>query len=172
MWDLFEQQYGWKAVQAFPHPNLGFQGGTCENIEPLRRELSRWVSRREAFEIAVDGAGYFEAPSRVIFLRVILTPELEQFHRELHEVLGRHCTDLSALYEPGQWVPHVTLAMGDVDLGALTRVREDLRDYHPRFLQAIRELSLAARRPERGGIEILESWRLSDAGVASDELDS
>jgi hypothetical protein len=44
-WDVFEKKYNSVGVQSFDHPNLGFQGGECSDVDAIKGELSNLVKK-------------------------------------------------------------------------------------------------------------------------------
>ncbi len=72
--------------------------------------LSRFVESCEPLTISFDSIGAFETPERVIFLAPARDESLLAMHAEFHGFLRSMMLRSSALYVPGRWVPHCTLA--------------------------------------------------------------
>ena len=131
LWKLFEVEYASRGVQTFAHPNLTFQAGVCDDVDSLGQALIALSQRVLPFEITIDGLTFFPSPSRVAYLRVTPTAALRQIHRAVSEILAAHCTELFHNYQPENWVPHVTVAMGDLTDENRARATRDLAGYHP-----------------------------------------
>ncbi|MFG6147714.1 hypothetical protein [Halobacillus sp. B23F22_1] len=69
-WKMFEKDFNSTAVQSFAHPNFGYQGGTCEDAVSLKKDLQQLWAAHHSFDVNVDGFGYFESPSPVIYLKI------------------------------------------------------------------------------------------------------
>jgi len=166
LWKLFETQYASTGVQSFDYPNLTFQGGLCTDVTALIGALRDACRRLAPFELIVDGLGYFEAPAPTVFMAVRMTEELWHINREMNVLLGRHCEQLFEYYAPEQWMPHITIAMGDLTAGNFERARHDLAGYRPFYRQAIRKLQLVQKHERTGHIEIVQSYPLKHEGGA------
>ena len=77
------------------------------DLEPLRAVL---MSRRPALSLYVLGT--FPGTGGALFLGVQVTTELLAFHADVHEALAGQPIRHWAYYEPGNWIPHCTLAEG------------------------------------------------------------
>ena len=164
LWKLFETEYGSTGAQAFDYPNLTFQGGICDDVEGLAGALAGMCQQTAPVEIIVDGLGYFETPAPTVYLKVQRTEELQHINRAVNAVLSATCVHVAEYYLPERWVPHVTLAMGDLTPHDLERSRQDLRQYHPRYQQVISSLQLVQRHEPTGRIEIVQGYPLCLGG--------
>lgn len=80
-------------------------------IDSLKDELSKLCNKIPPFEVIVEGFGYFETPSKVVYLKVMKTNELIEVHKEINGLLEKNCESIFDFYTPENWVPHITLAM-------------------------------------------------------------
>jgi 2'-5' RNA ligase len=133
MWRFFEKEYASKAVQNFPHPHLGFQGGICEDIKEIDTNLKKLSLQIKPFFIRIEGINTFEKPDRVIFWEVIQTKNLQRIHKKIDALLRKYCSQTFKLYSPQNWHPHVTLAHEDLTKSKFKRAKKDLENYHPRY---------------------------------------
>jgi 2'-5' RNA ligase len=159
LWKLFETEYGSRGVQSFDHPNLTFQAGLSSDVSALTAALSCLSRDLHAFEIIVDGWGCFEV-ANVIFLNVVLTPELRHIHEVVYRKLQAHCVEPFAYYLPGQWHPHITVAMDDLGDADFCRAKQDLRAYHPRYQLILSNIHLVQLNRQSGRIEVIQSYAL------------
>ncbi|MEI5908068.1 2'-5' RNA ligase family protein [Bacillus spongiae] len=158
-WDLFETKYNSIGVQSFDYPNLGFQGGNCSSIDSVKDELSNLCMELPLIEVIVEGFGFFEAPSKVVYLKVLKTDELIELHRKINDYLAKYCEDLFELYIPEYWIPHITLAMGDLSETDFNSFKESYKDYSPSFKQTISKLALVEFK-NNGRVELLSSYEI------------
>jgi 2'-5' RNA ligase len=56
----------------------------------------------------------FPGPVLTVFLGVRRSPRLVRFHRAVRRALGGTSVRSSSYYRPSVWVPHITLAVGDI----------------------------------------------------------
>ena len=158
LWQLFETEYDSRGVQTFAHPHLTFHAGTCLDVSELEVALTKLCQEFHPFEVLIDRLGYFDEPTPVIFMRVVPTPQLLALHRQIGEFMGFHCVGLYEHYLPDRWVPHVTLAMGDLTPANFERAWRDLRGLRPQFRQVLSNMHLVRRDDETGLVEIVASY--------------
>jgi 2'-5' RNA ligase len=158
-WNVFEKNYNSVGVRSFDHLNLGFQGASCLSVASLKDELSKLCAKISPFEIKVDGFGFFEAQSKVVYLKVMKTKELIEIHKEINSTLAKCCENLFNFYTPENWVPHITLAMGDLSETSLENFKNRFKDYSPSFNQTISNLALVEFK-DNGRVELLHSYEI------------
>jgi 2'-5' RNA ligase len=110
--------------------------------------LSRFVESCEPLAVSFDSIRAFETPHRVIFLAPARDESLLATHAELHGFLRSMMLQSSALYVPGRWIPHCTLARHvpvDALDGAVRRAREAFQPFDATLL----EIGLVELEPAR-----------------------
>jgi 2'-5' RNA ligase len=159
-WNMFESQYKSTGVQSFAYPNLGFQGGLCESIEPICQAIENYMWFIEPPEIIVNGFGYFEEPSKVVFLKVQKSEALQKVHEEINEILQRDCCELFEFYKPKLWTPHITLAMDDLQDNDFFKFREENQGIDVSFKQVISNLVLVEFTLD-GKVRLIRRWEMN-----------
>lgn len=165
MWSWFETAHGARRVQSFAHPHVTYQAGICADVDELSDALVALCEQLPLLEISIDGLGWFDAASKVIFMKVRPTDELLAMHSAINDLVSRHCADVFDLYLPGNWEPHVTLAVGDLTDDAFEQAQRDLSDYHPQYRQVLSNVHLVRRDGETAHTEIVRSY---GCGLACD----
>jgi len=158
-WNVFETEYNSIGVQSFDHPNLGFQGGSCSNIVSLKDELSHLCVALSPFKVIIEGFGFFEVPSKVVYLKVSKTDELIEIHKKINNSLAKYCGNLFEYYTTEKWVPHITLAMDDLSETDFNNFKERYKDYFPSFTQTISNLALVEFK-NNGRVELLSNFEI------------
>ncbi|WP_158290457.1 2'-5' RNA ligase family protein [Halobacillus salinus] len=153
-WDVFEEEYNSVGVQSFDYPNLGFQGGSCKDINSLIEDLIELCKKVRSFEFETHGIGYFEDTANVVYLSVDKNPNLKELHNDLNSLMKRHCDNIFKLYEPDNWVPHITLAMQDLSDDDLNRFKSEYKNAQ-NFNQEINNIALVEFKTD-GDVELLE----------------
>ncbi|MFG6147715.1 hypothetical protein [Halobacillus sp. B23F22_1] len=72
----------------------------------------------------------------------------------MHQLLERYCATLFDLYTPDQWVPHITLAMGDLSSEDLQLFKENNHHMKPVLTPKVDHLSLVEFK-EDGSVALL-----------------
>src|SRR5215510_11260342 len=110
---------------ARPHVTLAVYGRVAP--APFAAALASWAAAARPLDLRLASVGLFPGDARVIFFAPIVTIELLELHRGFHAALASVGQDPWALYRPGAWVPHCTLAM-EIDPAALHRAVDAARD--------------------------------------------
>jgi 2'-5' RNA ligase len=168
LWKLFETEYGSRSVQAFDHPHLTFHAGACLDLTELDDALSEACRQIRPFDMEIDGLGYFDSESPVIYMTVVPNRELLALHRQIGEAMGSHCVGMFERYLPGVWVPHISLGMGDLTPANFKRAWRDLQGLRPQFHIAFSNAHLVRRDSETGLVEIVSSY--SCAATSAGEI--
>ena len=157
LWKLFETKYNSVAVQIFSHPHVTFQGGKTNNTRQLKKDFQEIASEVKPFEIRVNGPRHFG--KRVIYLDVEKTRELIETNDLIDRFLRARCHGLFEDYAPGNWIPHVTLAMDDLSKRNFQKAWVELKDTRIEFRQKLHNVCIVRRYPD-GKIRIGKRYEL------------
>jgi 2'-5' RNA ligase len=114
LWDELEHEFGLCGIftTRFPHFSYHVAGAyDCGRLGPI---LARFAHGHEGFTAHATGLGIFTGPQPVLFIPVVRTPELTRLHQELWWAVAGTAAGTIDLYHPHTWVPHITLAHGDL----------------------------------------------------------
>ena len=123
--------FGLRGVDAFPYPHISFcflNGYTQATVE---HRLHDTVSRFKPFIVKTAGIGIFLKPNPVLFISVVRGTALERLYRLINRVFPPLDGD-AGFYTADHWMPHVTLAVGDLTtelLPDIIRLLSD-REFH------------------------------------------
>lgn len=104
---------GWLARHVpFPH----FSWLVCaEYDEALALAAMKRIAARAApFEAQVAGLGLFPGQQPVLYASVTRTAQLSALHKLIWQEMRPAMRHAQAHYEPANWMPHITLAQGDL----------------------------------------------------------
>ena len=79
--------------------------------QPCEMELANLANRSANLSLTFSNLGIFREPESVLFLAPTVTRELLDFHALLYASLSDLAVKPWKIYQPGNWVPHCTLAM-------------------------------------------------------------
>ncbi len=100
-------------VTTFPHMSYHVaRGYEWTQLEPLLTSLTAEVA---PFTIQTTGLGLFTGDTPILHVPVVRTLALSQFHQRLWDMLAPLAQDAGHNYHPQNWVPHITLAYGDLN---------------------------------------------------------
>lgn len=111
IWTELETGFGCQHTFTRPKPHFTWQYADSydDAYAPKLEEICSGVS---SFETQTDVVTRFSESDPVLFLRIVPTPELIALHQKLWEGLSPFWYKPSLLYQPADWVPHITLSMG------------------------------------------------------------
>lgn len=158
--DLLSRWYGTSGTESCPWPHVTFQGGMCSDLARLQQAISTLAGKFAPVEAEVDGIGYFDPPSNVVYLRVTPTAEMRALNHAADATLRSECSEVWDYYTPENWVPHVTVAWEDLLDEDIMRAKEDLHGYHPKAQERITGLTLLVLDPETKTWQITRTFPL------------
>jgi 2'-5' RNA ligase len=86
--------------------------GVYQNLPAeLDGELGQFAAGIAPVSLRLGSIGVFPGPQAVLFLAPVVTERLLQLHRLFHTTFAQAADQNAAYYQPGAWVPHVTLAL-------------------------------------------------------------
>jgi 2'-5' RNA ligase len=125
IWKLLNQYFGIESMYATPIPHYSYHVSSNYEKEKVKKVLEHAASSVAPFSVKTAGIGIFPGELPVLFMPVVRTPQLTKLHQLLWDGLGCACdmsVGSSPLYSPENWIPHVTLAHGDIHVGNLCRI--------------------------------------------------
>lgn len=113
-WGCLEERLGLWGAQRSLFPHITLLG--CEGVEGPRLQaiLEDFSQSTAPFVLRTAGLGLFLKPKPILHAPVIRTPHFSDLHRRLWTSATALGGQLFDLYSPERWLPHLTLAMGDL----------------------------------------------------------
>jgi 2'-5' RNA ligase len=115
IWDELEQECGLEGIRVTPYPHFSWQIAADYNLQKLGEVMENIAANTAPFSVLTTGLGIFTGPKPVIFVPLVKSTQLMNFHDLVWEsvkLLGR---DISPYYDPCSWTPHISLAYEDVN---------------------------------------------------------
>lgn len=116
IWDALEDHCGLKAVKISPIPHFSwFTFNEIDDLPGLEMELFHWALSNGPFSTKVNGLGVFSGDSPVIYLPLVRNPLLTAVHIDLINRIRSYIPVEDGFYDPMDWMPHITLAINDIN---------------------------------------------------------
>lgn len=115
LWRELDMRFGVRAISVTPFAHFSYQiadGYAIDRVEEALRSVARSVPR---FTVRTTGLGIFTGETPVLHVPVVKSPTLCRLHRRIWDALDTAGSDVSPLYSPDHWMPHITLGHGDLD---------------------------------------------------------
>jgi hypothetical protein len=126
-----EEKFGLRGVQAFAYPHVSYHILEGYSLATVETRLHDIAARFKPFQVNTAGLGIFLKPSPVLFVPVVRGTALERIHRLLWRAFPP-LEGKGGFYSSDQWMPHITLARGDLSNAILPGVIElvSKHDFH------------------------------------------
>jgi len=131
LWRELETQFGVCGVYSTPHPHFSYHVARSYDRDALASRLDRFVRAASPFQVRTTGLGIFTGTSPVLYIPIVRDLALSQFHQALWSELAACASGSLAYYGPEQWLPHITIGVGDIHhdlLAAVVRLLSE-RDF-------------------------------------------
>lgn len=113
LWSELESEFGLRGIYVTPFPHFSHHVARDYDKEALGPILGRLAQKAQAFQIQASGLGIFPGSAPVLYVPVIRTQELSQFHASVWQHTAHTASGTIDCYRPENWLPHITLAMID-----------------------------------------------------------
>lgn len=114
LWRELEQTCGVRGIYVTPFAHFSYQVAAGYDLGALEPVLAEIAAETRPFRVTTSGLGIFTGPTPVLYVPVVRTRELTQFHRRVWRRLHRIGTGVSPYYRTDNWMPHITLGYGDL----------------------------------------------------------
>ncbi len=165
LWQILEEKCDLNEIMTAPFPHYSWFG--CEDLQwvPARKKLKSISHSLHSFSIRTAGYGFFTGPVPVLFVALVKTPELMEMHRQMWQRLKVNLVGANELYSPEKWVPHITIAHGDLNSSNLSCAIQALAFQPLDFDIFINNVSIIYHNEE--GVGIKDRFSLIEEGATS-----
>lgn len=119
LWQELKVDCGLTGIFITPFPHFTWHIAAEYDFKQLEDTLKSLAGASQPFCVKTSGLGLFSGPSPVIYITLVKDSQLIAFHNRIWQEASRLAIGSSAHYDPQSWVPHITLAHGDVDAAKL-----------------------------------------------------
>lgn len=122
------------------------------DLDKILPVLSQIAQRQKSFTIRTSGLGIFTSKKPVVYVPVVRSIELSKLHLQIWKEISMFVTDEVDYYDEQKWLPHITIAHGDVTDKNLSKLISFLNDVDLTWDIHVDNLALIY---EKGGKQIL-----------------
>ncbi len=133
IWEELCQKFDVRGMYVTSYPHFSHQVAEQYDEQECDHFLRRLAARTRPFRIRTAGLGIFTVANPILYVPIVRSPQLSELHRELWEGIHQSTPGaVSHYYQPEMWVPHITLAHGDIDQDKLAEIvrRLSARNFH------------------------------------------
>lgn len=114
LWAELDRTFGVRAIYETPFPHFSYQVAEHYDVSALETALAPITAKQVPFEVMTTGLGIFTGEKIVLYVPVVRNQAINAFHRRIWRVAVEMAVDPWPYYEPGFWVPHITLGHNDI----------------------------------------------------------
>jgi 2'-5' RNA ligase len=131
LWSSLENECGLIGIKITPIPHFSWHVAEDYNLTRLVPILQGLSEATIPFTVRTTGIAVFTGSRPVIYIPVVRDANLTVLHQQIWQRAGEASSHPSPFYAPQSWLPHITLAHGDVDRQASLCALEKLagRDF-------------------------------------------
>lgn len=126
VWRSLETGCGLAGIHAAPIPHFSWHIAAQYDFARLEDALREIAQTVKPFTVSTSGLGLFTRPDPVLYFPIVRTAGLSALHAAIWGRVDGLSQAPSPYYAPEAWIPHITLAYGDVNLEALRCALEKL----------------------------------------------
>lgn len=126
LWQELEDNHGLTGIRVTPFPHFSWHIAQDYDFPALEKWLSAIAANIPPFKVRTTGIGLFTGPRPVVYIPLVKDSGLMSLHAMLWEQTFALGTGMSPYYSPEAWIPHISLAYGDVDRSNIAAVLRDL----------------------------------------------
>ncbi len=119
LWRTLEMACHLRGIFHFPTPHMSWFA--AESLETSRAEpiLQQLAESCDPFMVHTFGLGIFPGEHPVLYLPVVKSQTLLQCHNKIWNQTQPYSEETKLYYSPSFWLPHITLAIKDIDQDTL-----------------------------------------------------
>ena len=133
-WHHLETHFSISALPfAVPVPHISLHVAREYSVNALAEKLEELAAGIAPFEATIEGIGFFTTEEYVMYHPVVRTEPLVELHRAVWRVAESLSSGQRSIYSLPRWMPHVTLAQGDITPTRAGNLLADQMRHHPHF---------------------------------------
>jgi 2'-5' RNA ligase len=114
IWGELKAVFGLQDVIGSTRPHFTYHVAQAYGALAIDEVLAGVARTAMPFTIETHGLGVFRADETVLYLHISRSPALAEMHRRLWDGVAPICVEPKPVYAAETWVPHITLAIGDL----------------------------------------------------------
>jgi len=92
----------------------------------LKEKLNLIRKKTFPFVLSTNGIGIFTGKRPAVYIQIKPSVQILDFQKELYETFSDHSDGLKKFYAPDRWIPHISLAIEDIDNDNIGKVMKYL----------------------------------------------
>jgi len=142
LWEALRRDFGVRGIHAKRFPHFSYHVAEKYELTRLRPALEQLSGATRGFFAQTSGIGIFTRKEPVIYLPVVRSGELQHIHGDVARLAEPLASAINEYYAAEIWIPHITIAEGDVDILVLPEIVRRLGERTFRWELAVTNLAV------------------------------
>jgi 2'-5' RNA ligase superfamily len=142
LWEELRRDFGVRGIHSKRFPHFSYHVADEYDLTKLRPDLEQLAGATLQFPAQTSGIGIFTRKEPVIYLPVVRSKELQHIHSGVARLAEPLAAGINEYYAPDIWIPHITIAEGDVDILILPEIVRRLGERNLRWELPITNLAV------------------------------
>lgn len=153
LWEHFERSCGLTGVRTTPLPHFSWQAADAYEVEGSEAVLGDIARQCSPFIAQTAGLGIFTGQMPVVYIPLVKNEQLLNMHKMLWEAMRPFAIAPNLYYDPSRWVPHITLALHEVEPWRLGCAVEEIAGQPVEFEIMVDNFALIYQTGGRAGLQ-------------------
>lgn len=115
LWNRLEEGCGLAGIKATPYPHFSWLSYEDMDWKAVRTKLGDVSTTEKPFQVQTAGLGLFTGARPILYIALVKTPQLLSIQRKIWRNVKPALVHPNPYYSPQRWMPHITLAYGDLN---------------------------------------------------------
>ncbi len=133
LWEELRRDFGVRGIHSKRFPHFSYHVAEEYDLAQTRPALEELAGATRKFTARASGIGIFTRKEPVIYLPVVRSGDLQRVHGEVARLAEPLATGINEYYAADIWIPHITIAEGDVDILVLPEIVRRLGERNLRW---------------------------------------
>jgi|HubBroStandDraft_4_1064222.scaffolds.fasta_scaffold05798_4 hypothetical protein len=133
LWEELRRDFGVRGIHTKRFPHFSYHVADEYDLAQLLPALKQLAGATRKFSARASGIGIFTRKEPVIYLPVVRSADLQRIHGDVARLAGPSATGINEYYATDVWIPHATIAEGDVDILILPEIVRRLGERNLRW---------------------------------------
>ena len=142
LWEELRRDFGVRGIHSRRFPHFSYHVADEFDLTKLRPQLEQLAGATRQFPAQASGIGIFTRKEPVIYLPVVRSKELQSIRSGVARRAEPLATGINEYYAPDVWIPHITIAEGDVDILVLPEIVRRLGERNLRWELPVTNLAV------------------------------
>jgi 2'-5' RNA ligase len=120
IWQELGLKCGLSSINTTPFPHFSWLIAEDFDWDRLDSAIADIASLASPFTIQANGLGIFTGANPVLYIPIVRTLELSRLHQLIWDKIFPVGKELNPHYAPQNWMPHITLAFGELSTDDLS----------------------------------------------------